>query len=137
MGETRLLQRLRATEANPLRRSRHDPNRVVESVLEYLQRILNTRQGNVPLGEDFGVPDFTDIVLSYPDGVQDFEKSIRQAILKYEPRLKGVRVRFVQDENDPLSIRFNITGRLAVEDFKDQVFFESTVNSGGLIEVKR
>ena len=137
MGETRLLQRLKTAAADPQRRARRDPNRVVESVLEHLQRLLNTRQGNVPLGLDYGVPDFTDIVLSYPDGVQDFEKSIRQTILKYEPRLKGVRVRFVQDRDDLLSVRFQITGRLAVDDLKDPVSFESTVNSGGLIEIRR
>ncbi len=137
MGEIRLLQRLRSIAADPARRAKHDVNRVTDSVLEHLQRILNTRQGNVPLADDYGVPDFTDLVLTYPGGVQDFEKSIKQTIQKFEPRLKGIRVRFVQEKDDPLAVRFHITGRLAVEDIKDPVFFESTVTSDGKIEVKR
>ena len=73
MGEIRLLQRLRSIAADPARRAKHDVNRVTDSVLEHLQRILNTRQGNVPLADDYGVPDFTDLVLTFPGGLQDFE----------------------------------------------------------------
>lgn len=137
MREDRLLQRIRAWQEEPKRRERQDPKRVLDSVLNHIQRILNTRQGNVPIGSDYGVPDFTDLVQVYPDGVRDFERSIKQTIQKYEPRLTGVRVRFVPPGEDVLSLRFQIKGRLAVEGHKDPVSFESTIGSDGKIIVKR
>jgi len=137
MREDRLLERIRAWQEEPGKRTRKDPKRVVDSVLNHLQRILNTRQGSVPIGEDYGVPDFTDLVSAYPDGVRDFERSIRQTIQKYEPRLKAVRVHFVPLEEDVLSLGFQITGRLATEDHKESIVFQSVVGSGGKITVRR
>lgn len=137
MREDRLLNRIRAWHDEPHRREKDDPRRILESVLNHLQRILNTRQGNVPIGPDYGVPDFTDLIQVYPEGVRDFEKSIRQTIQKYEPRLTGVRVRFIPPGEDVLSLRFQIKGRLAVEGSKDPVSFESTVGSDGKINVRR
>ncbi len=137
MREERLLERIRAWRKEPGRRTRQDSKRAVGSVLGHLQRILNTRQGNVPIGADYGVPDFTDLVQAYPDGVRDFERSIRQTIQKYEPRLKAVRVHFVALTEDVLTIRFQITGRLVIEGHKEPVLFESVVGPDGKINIKR
>lgn len=134
--EERLLERIRSRNKDPLRRSREDLGRTMDSVLGHLQRILNTRQGNVPIAEDFGVPDFTDLLHGYPQSLRDFERSIRQTIRKYEPRLKAVRVSFVPIEEGAFSLRFQITGRLATEDHQDPVFFESVVGSDGKISIK-
>ena len=137
MREDRLLKRLRSWEQEPQRREKNDPGRVLDSVLNHLQRILNTRQGNVPIGPEYGVPDFTDLVQVYPDGVREFERSIKQTVQKYEPRLSSVRVRFIPPGEDILSLRFQIKGRLAIEGGKDTVSFESTVGPDGRISVKR
>jgi type VI secretion system protein len=137
MREDRLLERIRAWQKEPRKRAREDPKRVVDSVLNHLQRILNTRQGSVPIGEDYGVPDFTDLAMVYPGGVRDFERSITQTIQKYEPRLKAVRVRFVPPEEDLLSVRFQISGRLATEDHNEPVMFQSIVGSNGKISIRR
>ncbi|WP_028321019.1 type VI secretion system baseplate subunit TssE [Desulfatiglans anilini] len=137
MREDRLLERIRTWKASPLARAREDPMRVVESVLGHLQRILNTRQGSVPIAEDYGLPDLTDINEDYPDSLTRFERAIRLTIQKYEPRLKVIRVRFVPDEEDLLSLRFQIVGKLAAEDLKDTVYFESVVESDGRVSVRR
>jgi type VI secretion system protein len=137
MREDRLLERIRAWQKEPRKRAREDPKRVVDSVLNHLQRILNTRHGSVPIGEDYGVPDFTDLAMVYPGGVRDFERSITQTIQKYEPRLKAVRVRFVPPEEDLLSVRFQISGRLATEDHNEPVIFQSVVGSNGKISIRR
>jgi type VI secretion system protein len=135
--EDRLTERIRAREKDPQRRSKEDPGRTIDSVLAHLQRILNTRQGNVPIAEDYGVPDFTTLLQGYPHSLQDFERSIRESIQKYEPRLKAIRVSFLPDEEDPLSIRFQILGKLATGDHEDPVHFESTVGSDGRISIRR
>jgi type VI secretion system protein len=144
MREERLLERLRAWEKEPARRGKEDPRRIVDSIVRHLQRILNTKQGNVPIADDYGTPDFTDFFLTLPktesDPKREIEKAIRLAIQKYEPRLKGVRVNLIDqdegggDQPDPLTIRFQITGRLVTES-KTQVFLETMVDNEGKISI--
>jgi type VI secretion system protein len=71
MGEERLLERIRSWKNEPQRRSRGEPRRQIDSIVAHLQRILNTRQGNVPIADGYGVPDLTDSVqASLADGLR-------------------------------------------------------------------
>jgi type VI secretion system protein len=135
MKEERLLDRIRSWEKRPILRNREDPRRVTDSVLRHLQRLLNTKEGNVPIAEDYGVPDFTDFLHSYTDSVREMERTLRLVIQKYEPRLKAVRVSFVPQDESALSLSFQITARLSTEE-KTQVLFETRVDSEGKIEVR-
>jgi type VI secretion system protein len=135
MREERLLERIRVWKKEPARREREDVRRISDSILYHLQRILNTRRGNVPIAEDYGIPDFTELLYSYPESVRDIEKSIRQTIQKYEPRLKAVRVNFIPPEEDVLSLRFQIIAQLATDLDKVPVLFETVVDSDGKIKV--
>jgi type VI secretion system protein len=135
MREKRLLERIRAWEEEPSLRGREDPGRVIDSVVAHLTRILNTRQGNVPIADDYGIPDFLDILHGFPDSVRDIERTIKLAIQKYEPRLQAVRVTFSPQEEDIFSLRFQIAARLAGES-RRQVFLETTVDSDGKIDVR-
>lgn len=114
-----------------------DPKRVIDSVLKHLQRILNTRQGNVPIGEDYGLPDFTYFLRAYPDFIREIERSIRETIQKYEPRLKAIQVNSIPNDEDVLSLRFQIIARLATDEDKGSVLFESILGSDGKMSVKR
>lgn len=135
MREQRLLERIRAREIDPLRREGDDPVRIRDSVLLHLQRILNTRQGNVPIADDYGIPDFLDFLSATPESMQGMERTIRQVIQKYEPRLESIRVQFIRGDENILSLRFQIFARLSTES-KTQVYFETVVDSGGKIRVK-
>jgi type VI secretion system protein len=137
MREERLLERIRSWEKEPGRRAREDPKRTIDSVLRHLQQILNTRRGSVPIAEDYGMPDFTDLLHSYPESLREIERSIRQTIQKYEPRLKAVRISFIPQDDDIFSLRFQIVAQLATEQEKLPVLFESVVDSDGQISVKR
>jgi type VI secretion system protein len=137
MREQRLLERIGAWQAHPERRAREDPQRTIDSVMAHLQRMLNTWQGNVPIGEDYGVPDFTNLVQISADNVREFERSLKHTIQKYEPRLTAIRVRFVPSEENVLSLRFQITGRLAGKGTRESVQFESVVSADGKFSVKR
>ncbi len=103
MREERLLERIRNWEKRPERRVKEDPRRIVDSVIRHLIRILNTKHGNVPIDEDYGTPDFTDLFVTLSrtetDRKKEAEKAIRLAIQKYEPRLKGVRVNLIEKED--------------------------------------
>ena len=137
MREQRLLERIRSWEREPATRSREDPKKTIDSVVNHLQRILNTRQGSVPIAGDYGVPDFTDALRNYPESVRDCERSIRQMIQKYEPRLKAIRVHFLPPDEEVLALRFQIAAQLAIDNEKIPVQFESHVGTDGKIEVKQ
>jgi len=135
MGEERLLERIRSREAGRGRGEREDPRRAADSVLSHLRCILNTRQGNVPIAPDYGLPDTSEFLLSGAESVRDLERAIRSTIQKYEPRLKGVRVSFVPGEEDTPVLRFHVAGRLD-SDPRRQVTFETVLDTSGRIEVR-
>jgi len=137
MLEHRLLDRLRMMAKNPDRRMTEDPNQMVRSVQEHLERILNTRIGNVPIADDYGIPDFTNLISGYYESKQSVERTIRNTIMKYEPRLQLVRVAFLEQEDERLTLRFQISAQLKQGDNKDPVMFESVLDAGGHIEVKQ
>jgi len=135
MQEERLLRRIIAWEREPHRRAREDPKRIIDSVREHLQKILNTRQGSVMIGEDYGLPDFAELLRDYPDSLRDFERSIRMTIQKYEPRLKMVRVKLLPNEEDLLTLRFQVSARLAAQEQRVPVLLESSVDQDGKVKI--
>ncbi len=137
MREHRLLDRIRYLDKNPSRRVTEDPGQTLYSVQEHLQRILNTRQGSAPISDEYGIPDFTNLMSGYPESQRAIERTIRNTIQKYEPRLQGVRISFLQQEEDVLTLSFQITAQLVLKDHKDPITFESVLDSGGHIVVKR
>lgn len=136
MREKRLLERIGSWSKELGRRTREDPKRTFDSVLKHLQRMLNTRQGSVPIAEEYGVCDFTAFAGAYPDSIRDFERSIRQTIQKFEPRLKAVRVSLIPSDEDVLSLRFQIVAKLATEEKSIPVLFEGLVDSKGKISIR-
>jgi len=136
MREERLIERIRLGEKEPVRRATQDPKKVMASVLRHLQKILNTRQGGVPIADDYGVPDFTDFMRVSPDALREVEKSIRNTIQKYEPRLNNVRVKFIPQEDDILSLSFQIVAKLLVENKKTPIVFESLMGYDGKIRIR-
>ena len=136
MRENRLLNRLRMQEKGISGSFTEDPKQVILSVQGHLQQMLNTRWGSVPIADDFGIPDFTDILSSYPESVRDLERSLRQTIQKFEPRLKNVRVKFIPQEEGDLAVSFQISAKLNLERLKDSVIFESQLDSDGRISIK-
>ena len=74
-------------------------------------------------------------MLSYPESVTEIERSIRQAIEDYEPRLTSVRVSFIHQEEDVLCLRFQIVAQLAAESGRN-VLIETIVDSDGRVSLK-
>ena len=135
MREERLFERIQTWEKEPARREKEDPQRVIDSILRHLKRILNTKQGNVPIADDYGIPDFTDSLNDLTGSVREMEKTLRIAIQKYEPRLKAVKVSFISQEEDLLSLRFQIAARLTSES-KTQVLFETHMDPDGKVTIR-
>ena len=136
MREERLTERMRSWKLRPFRREAPDPKRMIDSVIRHLEQILNTRRGSAQTADDFGIPDFSEYKSAYPDSQWDLERAIRHTIQKYEPRLKAVRVKFIEQEENPLSVSFQITARLVLEEYRDAVVFESILGSDGKITIR-
>ena len=135
MKEERLLERIRSWKSDPHRRNRADMRRQIDSILMHLTRILNTRQGSVPISDVYGIPDLTDFMVSYPESVTAIEKSIRLAIEAYEPRLRAVQIVFIPQEGDILCLRFQIIAQLQADSGK-KILIETIVDSDGKVSLR-
>lgn len=106
----------------------------IRSIIDNLRVLLNARLGDSQASQGFGVADFVDMVHEFPNAANVLQKSIRDAIAEYEPRLKNVRVRLVQSD-DPLSLAFEVSARLASDKHKGLVRVRTCVSQGGRFRV--
>ena len=136
MREERLTERIRSWNKAPDRRGAPDPRRMIDSIIRHLERILNTRRGSAQTAEDYGIPDLADLRSGFPEAIRDLERTIRHTLQKYEPRLKSVRVKFIPQEENMLTVSFQIVARLILEDEKDPVVFESIMDPDGRVRIR-
>lgn len=106
----------------------------LESIVAHLQELLNTRVGESLSAPDFGIVDFADLVHNFPEATQVLQQSIRATIMKYEPRLRSVSVAPVPS-NDPLSLAFEISGRLASGTHRGAFRVRTELNPSGKMQV--
>ncbi|MFH1143580.1 MAG: type VI secretion system baseplate subunit TssE [Candidatus Eisenbacteria bacterium] len=132
--ERSLLERLQ--QPDQAGRTIHDDTRLrVDSVLANLRRLLNSRHGIARTRGDYGIPDLTEVVHSFPEAIGQMRTAIRTAIERYEPRLRRVNVRSVETPDDPLSLRFEITAELIGSDERASVWFETRIDPSGEVEL--
>jgi type VI secretion system protein len=62
------------------------------SVLDNLQRILNSRAGSLSHLPDYGLPDMGHILQGLPATAHGLMNTLVHTLLKYEPRLAAVKV---------------------------------------------
>ncbi|MGH7916513.1 MAG: type VI secretion system baseplate subunit TssE [Candidatus Binataceae bacterium] len=138
MREQRLLERLADRERGGALTSASRAEVVVESILNHLQRVLNTRQGSAPIDPLYGVPDFTNLAGAFvSSSTREVEADILRVIEHYEPRLAEVSLKLVPDEKDPLALRFELLGSINVDDRKIAVHLATVVNPNGRVEIDR
>jgi len=95
---------------------------LVRSILRNLQRILNTRTGHAAAQMDLGTPAPCEMAML--------------SIEKYEPRLTAVDVTYVKGEDDVLTLRFQVSARVATSRSGTTISFDTLVNSTGQIKVQ-
>ena len=137
MREQRLLERIAYLEQHPARRGASDPALITESIMQHLQRILNTKQGSAEIADDYGLPDLTTFKGSFStQSLQELEGSIREVIQKYEPRLDMVKVTCEPKGEDILSLYFKVQAKLSRERGGLPVMFETVMSSDGKMSVR-
>ncbi|EMQ8344922.1 type VI secretion system baseplate subunit TssE [Escherichia coli] len=69
-----------------------DKEQLILSVLDNMQRILNTRAGSLKHLPDYGLPDMTNILQGIPGTSHQLIQILSDVLLKYEPRIKRIEV---------------------------------------------
>jgi len=88
-----------------------EENQVILSVLDNMQRILNSRAGTLAHLPDYGLPDMTKILQGMPGTAHELMGALSAVLLKYEPRLKKITV-VLLEQNAPGELRYAIDAEL-------------------------
>ncbi|API87221.1 type VI secretion system baseplate subunit TssE [Francisella uliginis] len=108
MHRLRLLERFSAWESGKVSRfkefSEYD---LMESIIDHISFILNTKQGNVKLSDNYGVPDFHNLESN------KIESIIKDVITIYEPRfLVDKVIKGESDLTDSSKLKLSIVGKI-------------------------
>ena len=139
MYEETLLERIRHLERDPPARGARDISLGINSVLNHLQKMMNTRQGSVPIAEDYGMPDLT----NFPGdnlgaAAAELEHMIKTVIQKYEPRLIHVDVHFDPKPGETSILRFRLEGAIMADrDKTTPIVFETIVTAEGAVHIEK
>lgn len=131
MKNLRLFERIEQWDSRTISRSGNSPKRCIDSVIEHLHYVLNTRQGSTLMDPDFGIPDFSDLPASYPDCLSDLQRAVEKTIERYEPRLSEVYVEFVECDQQTLQLIFRIDAMLNTDGGMRNIFLESKMDASG------
>jgi len=131
MNQERIFERINSVIANKNHRKIESPdlNKVKASIINYINKLVNIKKGNLLTDPESGMPDFTDYIYNYPESIRDIERSVENIIEKYEPRLENVKVAFISKNDNSFSLNFQIKGILTEE--KKPLIFNSEINKTG------
>jgi len=136
MAEERLLERLSRLSSDERDDGLTGVERELLSIITHLQRLLNTRQGSVPTALDYGIPDFTNFPgETLSETGTKMERIIRETLLKFEPRLRNIKIIFENHPDDVLALRFKLDA-LLLSDESVPVVFETILSSSGKCNIK-
>ena len=88
-----------------------EEDQVILSVLDNIQRILNSRAGAISHLPDYGLPDMTKILQGMPGTAHQLTATLSNVLLKYEPRLQSMSVTLLE-QHVPGELRYTIDAEL-------------------------
>jgi type VI secretion system protein len=135
--ERTLMERLSQPQAPGGPTMGENTQELTRSILRNLQKILNTRVGHAAAQMDLGTPAPCEMALLNRDGLMGVVRSLKQCIEKYEPRLSGVDVTYVRGEDDILTLRFQVTAKVATSRNGATISFDTLVDANGRIKLQR
>ena len=135
-SERSLLDRLDHAVPPSSYTTRFDWNAMQDSVIGNVQNMLNVRLGSVKALEDYGMPDFNDVVNQFPDAISRIRHAIRDFLEAYEPRLTQVYVSYLPDPEQPLLMKFAVEATLRHRDQSSKVTFDTVLTGNGQATVR-
>ena len=103
--------------------------------MRHLRRMLNTWHGQTLTLPDYGIPNLSELIHSFPESIGIMPRAIKHSIEEYEPRLRRARVRPVESEDDLLTLHFEISADLVTADEKASIRLDTRVDSKGRVQV--
>lgn len=110
-----LLKRLeRAADPTSSGRAYYRGEDLESAVQDHLHKLLNTRSGSSLTVPDYGMVELIELLHDFSSAVGIMQRTIKNTIVKYEPRLKNVQVRAVQSDEDEsqMFLYFEISAQL-------------------------
>jgi type VI secretion system protein len=99
--------------------------------------MLNTRRGTVPIAPDYGIADLTDLGSSFTEeGVGDLEKELASVILRYEPRLSDVHLKYTPRPDLPLSAVFRLEATVMIDNSPTPLLLETILDATGVVRLR-
>jgi type VI secretion system protein len=139
MRVQRLLERIGNLGEDPTRQGQDEKSVLFASILAYLVRILNTREGSVPIDPAFGVPHYTSMAARFSTEavgtIREMEAAVRGTIEKYEPRLENVQVRMMDKAEFDITMTMSLIADMKMDAESVPVSFKVTVTPSGRVEV--
>lgn len=138
MVSVSLLQRLEDDHARIADTSgNEDETAAVDSILADLHIILNSRQGCCETRTDYGLMDFGAADDNYHNVISLIARAVEKQIRSFEPRLRGVVVRAIEDKTRPLELTLHISGEIAHRGRTTRIMFDSVLGGDGHIRLTR
>lgn len=135
-NEGTLLDRLAKPKADGSRTITDNPQERQRSILQNLQRILNTRTGHAGAQMDLGTPAPGEMALASAEGINGALRMIKLAIEKYEPRLKSVEITQIQVKDEVLTLRFQITATIVSPRGGTGIRFDTLIDPSGRVKLQ-
>ncbi|MDA8150826.1 MAG: type VI secretion system baseplate subunit TssE [Nitrospiraceae bacterium] len=128
----RLLERIGSLVSRSEARNQSRFEQVGSSIRAHLSRILRTRRKSVPIADDFGVPDLSNVAGSFEAGSSvEIVRAILETVGRYEPRLLSPRVRAHETTTELGALRLEISGEILVNGQNMPIQFPVLVKANG------
>ncbi|WP_294613289.1 type VI secretion system baseplate subunit TssE [uncultured Gilliamella sp.] len=82
------------------------------SVMDNIERILNSRAGTIKHMPDYGLPDMSKIFQALPSSAFVLMRAMEQTLLTYEPRLSSIDINISEKNNDTMILAYELVCHL-------------------------
>lgn len=80
----------------------------VISVMDNIERILNSRAGAIKHMPDYGLPDMSTIFQALPSSAYILMRAIEHTLLTYEPRISSIDINIQEKNNDAMVLAYEL-----------------------------
>ncbi|KFA59585.1 hypothetical protein A9G34_07840 [Gilliamella sp. Choc4-2] len=78
------------------------------SVMDNIERILNSRAGAIHHLPDYGLPDMSTVFQALPSSAYVLMRAIERTLLMYEPRLASIDINIDEKSNDAMVLGYEL-----------------------------
>lgn len=78
------------------------------SVMDNIERILNSRVGAINHMPDYGLPDMSTIFQALPSSAYVLMRAIEKTLLIYEPRLESININIDEKNKDSMVLSYEL-----------------------------